>query len=120
MLSKDLLNEQQLLSIMASNIAAGIISNMGQPHGLYEETYNDWPQDVAKDALKVAQAITERNTTHRQVHHTIDWLFAQYIEAHPHRSGFLETPIKELIEWSYQRVLEEEIVITNGKEERDE
>ena len=45
------------------------------------------------------EEVTER---HKVLHRSIDELFACYITEHPDQSQFLETPIGDMIEWSFE------------------
>lgn len=38
---------------------------------------------------------------HKVLHHALDELFACFITEHPERSQFLETPIGDMMEWSF-------------------
>jgi hypothetical protein len=46
---------------------------------------------------------TEHKKRHLELHRALDELFADYIEHHPDQHGFLEMPLKKLIDWSYDQ-----------------
>ena len=39
---------------------------------------------------------------HKTLHRSLDELFACFITEHPERSQFLETPIADMMEWSFE------------------
>ena len=49
--------------------------------------------------LRTPEAIIER---HKVLHRSLDELFACYITQHPDGSQFLETPIGDMMEWSFE------------------
>jgi hypothetical protein len=48
----------------------------------------------------------EHRQRHITLHRALDELFADYIGHHPQQSGFLDTPIRALIEWSHAQTIE--------------
>lgn len=42
---------------------------------------------------------------HQELHKAFDELFACFITQHPMRIGFLDTPLKDFIEWSHQMTI---------------
>lgn len=40
---------------------------------------------------------------HKELHAALDELFADYISHHPDQSGFLNMPLIDLIDWSYDQ-----------------
>ena len=47
----------------------------------------------------------EHKKRHIELHKYFDELFADFIQHHPKKSGFLDTTLKEFMEWSYQQTL---------------
>ncbi len=48
----------------------------------------------------------EHKTKHKALHGNVDKLFADYISHHPKQINFLQMPIKQLLDWSYNQTLE--------------
>ena len=49
--------------------------------------------------MMTPEEVTER---HKELHRSLDELFACFITEHPERSQFLETPIGDMMEWSFE------------------
>ena len=47
----------------------------------------------------------EHKERHKLLHKMFDELFADYILHHPERRGFLNIPIKDLLEWAHQQTI---------------
>jgi hypothetical protein len=45
----------------------------------------------------------EHKARHIFLHENLDELFADFIQHHPQQHGFLERPIRELLEWSCEQ-----------------
>jgi hypothetical protein len=43
----------------------------------------------------------EHRQRHVQLHRAMDELFADYIDCHPEQQGYLEMPVRRLLEWSH-------------------
>ncbi len=48
----------------------------------------------------------EHKAKHKVLHENFDELFADYIKHHPKQINFLQMPLKQLLDWSYQQTLE--------------
>lgn len=42
---------------------------------------------------------------HVKLHQSLDELFADYIGHHPNQGTFLDTPLKQFLDWSYEQTL---------------
>lgn len=48
----------------------------------------------------------EHRKIHIGLHKALDQLFADYIQHHPTQHNFLETPLKDFIEWSHRQTIQ--------------
>ncbi len=54
---------------------------------------------------------------HVELHRSFDELFACFITEHPDKTNFLETPLKEFMDWSYQMTLNPTCTEKHAKED---
>lgn len=45
----------------------------------------------------------EHKQRHKELHRAVDELFADYIEHHPNQIGFINMPLQQLLEWSFEQ-----------------
>ena len=47
----------------------------------------------------------EHKQKHRELHQSLDELFADYIRHHPNETSFTTMPFKQLLDWSHEQTI---------------
>jgi hypothetical protein len=54
-----------------------------------------------QDSVKIEDDPVAHKQRHKELHHALDELFADYIEQHPDEHNFTQMPLIKLIQWSF-------------------